>query len=135
MGDFEAESRGSGCFEVVGFVDDEVIKLGQHAVAGGDIGQQEGMVDDEQVGALGGLASTVEGAGSAGAAHADLGFAAFIFCRDAHPNFAFDGTVEVDLVAVSRVGLGQPDQHFGQHAHLFDRGRAALTEGVQAAGT
>ena len=85
----EGEGAGGGGFKVMGFIHDEVLVFGQHAVAGDDIRQQEGMVDDEDVGGLGGHAHLVEGAGAAGAAHADFGFAAFILGGKARPNLTF----------------------------------------------
>ena len=132
LGDAEAERVGRGGFEVMGFVDDQVVVFGQHAAAGGHIREQQGMVDDQQVGALGGLAGAVEGAGAAGALHAHFGLAAFVFGGDADPDVALRRAVEVDLIAVAAVAELQPDQHLGQHAHLVDVVRAALAQGFPA---
>ena len=105
LGDAEAERVGGGGFQVMGLVDDQVIVFGQHAVAGGDIRKQQGVVDDQQVGALRGLAGAVKGAGAAGALHAHFRLAAFIFGGDAHPDVAFGRTVQVDLIAVAAESL------------------------------
>ena len=92
-------------FQVVGLVDDQVVVFRQDPAAGGHIGQQQGVVDDQEVGALGGLAGPVEGAGAAGALDADLGLAAFVLGGDAHPDIALGRAVQVDLAAVAAAAV------------------------------
>ena len=114
-----AQGVGGSVFQVVGFVDDQVIVFRQDTVPDGDIRQQQGMVDNQQVGALGCLAGAVERAGAAGALDAGIGRAGFIFRRDAHPRLALDRPVDVDLGAVAGDGGLQPHQGFRQHAQFF----------------
>ena len=121
FGQPEGERVGGGRFEMMGLVHDQVIVGGQHVAAGGDVGQQQGVVDDQHVRRYGGLARLVERAGSAGGL--DTGFAAagIIFSRHARPHLALGRAGQVDLVAVARLVLEQPDQHLGQHAHFVAR--------------
>ena len=62
LGHVKAECIGGGVFQVVRFVNDQVVVFGQDTVAGGDICQQQGMVDHQNVRALRSLARLVEGA-------------------------------------------------------------------------
>ena len=133
LGEPEGKGVGGGGFKVMRFIHDEVLVFGQHAVAGDHIRQQEGVVDDQDVRGLGCHAHLVEGAGAAGAADAHLGFAAFIFGGEARPDFAFAGTVEVDLAAVTAAALIEPDQHLGQHAQFIRVVGAGLAQGFEAA--
>ena len=135
LGYSKAERIGGGIFQVMGFVHDQVVVFRQHAVACGDIRQQQGMVDNDEMGALSSLPGAVEGAGAAHALHTGLGGTAFVFRRDAVEDFAFSGPVQVELTAVSGGRLQQPDQHFAEHADLFRFLEFAAAQGFQPSRT
>ncbi len=52
--------RGGG-FQVVRLIDDQVSVLGNHAIPRDDVGQQQGMVDDDHMGGFGGFSGEVVG--------------------------------------------------------------------------
>ncbi len=79
VGDVEAEGIGGGVFQVMGLVNDQVIVVGQHPVAGSHIGQEQGMIHHQDVSRLGCHAHSQERAGAAGVFHAGVGGAALVF--------------------------------------------------------
>ena len=59
-----AELVGRGLFKVVRFIDHEVVIRGDRAAAGGQVGEQEGMVHDQDMGGFSRLPGAEEEAGS-----------------------------------------------------------------------
>ena len=51
---------GDTIFQVMGLVHDQVAVIRQHAIFDGYVGQQQGVVDDNEVGTLSRLAGAVE---------------------------------------------------------------------------
>jgi hypothetical protein len=118
---------------VVGLVHDQVIVLGQHVAAGRHVREQQSVIDDQQMGGLGGQLGTIEGAASTGALQAGLIGTALVLSRQAQPDFALGRAGQVDLVAVAALFLPQPDQDFCQHAQFIHRLRSVLAQVGQAA--
>ena len=131
MGHPKTEGVGGSRLDVVSLVDDQIIVLRQNTVTGSHISQQKGMVDDDQVGALGGHPHTIEGAGSAGALHTGFSSATIIGSREARPDFAFDRPIQVDFAQVAGGASLQPDEYFRQHAHFFRTFGAAAAQRFQ----
>ena len=103
LGSAEAQSAGCRGFHVMAFVDDQVVVLGENAVSGGNIREQQGMVDNQDMRALGDLPGAVEGTPTCDAGLAGFGFTSLIFCRKAHPHIAFRGPIEIDFSPVAAV--------------------------------
>ncbi len=72
LGQAETEGIGGGGLHVMGFVYDHIAVFGQDLAAGGNIREQECVVDDQHMGGLGGLPGTVERTDAAHASQASI---------------------------------------------------------------
>ena len=126
--DLEAQGAGGGGLHVMAFIDDQIIVFRQHAAAGSDIRQQQGVIDDDQMRALGRLARAIERAAAGDAHLAAFGLAAFILRGEAQPDIALGRAIEVDFAPVAAAAALRPDQDLGQHAHFIHAAGAALAQ-------
>ena len=133
MGQAEAEGAGGGRFQVVALVHDQVFVIGQNFAASGYVGQQQGVVDDQQVRGLSRLPGAEEGAGAAGTLQAGLGRAGVVLGGDVQPDIPLGWAGQVDLGAVAAAVLQRPNQHLGQDAHFVRSLRPVPAQVLEAA--
>ena len=131
LGQLEAELVGGRFFQVVGFVNDDVVVFRNQAAAEGQVGHQQGVVDHDDVGLLGPLAG---GAKEAGGAVAHIQAEALFARRDVVPG---DGVAaqQVDFSAVAGLGFLKPNGGLGQQLGVVHRqgfGAGQLTPAAEA---
>ncbi len=129
--DGDAELVGGYALQVVGLVDDQVAVLGQYAALAGQVGEEQGVVDHHEVGALGPGAGPVEKAAAlpaVGALVAEAGLRGGLHLAP-HPHVAVH---QHELRPVAGGGLWEPGQDLGQAAELGGRELPAAAEHVQA---
>ncbi len=127
----EAELLGGGVLQVVRLVDDQMAVLRQHPVARGHVGQQQRMVGDQQVGAVGLAAVAVEETAAALAFLAALVAAPTALRGQARPDCFLAPAPQKDLGPVAGGCLRQPDQHARQHPQLVVVQIGPAAHGVQ----
>ena len=135
QGRAEAQRTGSGGFEVVAFIDDEIFVIRNHAFRVNRIRQQQRVIDDDDVRVQCLGADGVERTLVLFAEGTEIGTAALIFCREASPDFSLDGSINIQVAAVAGSVFTETDQHLSQHPHLFRCGCLTLLHGGKPAGT
>ena len=114
VGDFKTQLAAGLFFQMMGFVDDETLVILQNGSADGQVGQEQGVIDDQDVGRLGSLAGLAQEAGrpvaEGRAALQGVG-------ADARPGGPVI-EVEVEPGTVAVVGIVQPDGGFADDPGL-----------------
>jgi len=129
----ERQAVGRRVFEMVRLVDNQVAVVGQHAVADLDIGQQQRVIDDQDVRRFRVAPCLVERARAVHLVAAPVERAALVLGAQARPDHVLLEPAQRDLALVAAVGLQQPDQDLRQHAQLAHRRRAAAAQRRQPA--
>ncbi len=127
----EGEARRRLVLEVVRLVDDQVVVGRQDVAAGRHVGEQQGVVDDEDVRGLGALAGALQKAGAVldeGTLGLDAGR---VLGGEAGPGGVV-AAVEVELCAVAGLGRAQPDQEARHEMRFFLRLRSGVPGGGPA---
>ena len=107
---------GGGVLQVVRLVDDEALGGGEDGAAGSHVAEQEGVVDYDDVGALGGAAGAEEEAAAVADVGADAaGEAIFSLSAEVRPGGFLVGA-ETELGAVAALGRAEPDEETRQEA-------------------
>ena len=135
------ELLGCRAFQVVGLVNDQAVVFGQDLAAGGNVGKQERVIDDQQVGRTClavrfqvEVAETAAKKAAAGGRTCEgAPFQAAFVCMggDVRHQGLLSPVVDGKLAQVTGLGVRQPDQQFGQKAQL--QGRQGAGEEASAA--
>ncbi len=124
LGHLERQPAGRGRFQLMAFVHDQILVVRDDPVAGSDVRQQQGMIDDDHVCAFGGQSGFIVWAGAAGVLQTGLQAALFIVGGHPRPDGCLGGTTQVDLRHIACPAGVQPHEHLGEYPGLLRVARA-----------
>ena len=114
----------------MGFVDDDALIVRDNAAAAHQVGQQQGVVDHDDMGLLGPVPGTADETG-AGAVE-QVGAAAAFPGGYLAPVAGIPAQVQVAAVAIGGCGVLQPDRRFAQQPGLLRRQIVAVSQVIPA---
>ena len=129
-GNLKAELVGGGILQVMGFVDDDALIVRDNAAAAHQVGQQQGVIDHDDMGLLGPIPGTADETG-AGAVE-QVGAAAAFPGGHLAPVAGIPAQVQVAAIAIGGFSVLQPHRRFAQQPGLLRRQVVAVSQVIPA---